>query len=256
MREGDLVIVYRDDRSSYLVKVKKGGRLQTHHGDIEHNEILKKNLGEVIRTHLDKEFYLLPPSHYDRMMKVKRKTTILYPKDAGYLMLKTDVGPGSRVIEVGSGSGALTCLLASIVGPEGKVYSYERRDDLLTITRTNVERYQLLDRVVFHLGDVAREGFQEENVDAVFIDVPEPWAIIPEAYSALKGGGFLVSLSPNLEQVKRSVEAMSNFKRIEVVEILLREIMVRKEGTRPKERAIVHTGYLISGQRILRPVQT
>ncbi len=224
----------------------------THHGDIDHDEILNHQFGDMITTHLGKEFYVLKPSHYDLMMKVKRKTTIIYPKDSGWLLLKTGIGPGSRVIEVGSGSGALTVLLANLVGDRGKVYSYERRRDILAAAQANIERYGLSNRVVFHLGDVARNGFQESGVDCVFIDVPEPWLVVEPAHQVLKGGHFLASLSPHIEQIKKTVEVMEQygFKRIEVVEIILREIMVRKVGTRPKERAIVHTGYLLTGQKV------
>ncbi|HIE05998.1 MAG TPA: tRNA (adenine-N1)-methyltransferase [bacterium (Candidatus Stahlbacteria)] len=251
MKEGERVVIFRDRRANYLVRLKKGLTLRTHHGDIKHDDILGLDYGSLIKTHLGKDFYILPPTHYDRMMKVKRKTTIVYPKDAGWFMLKTSVGPGSRVIEVGTGSGSLTIFLASIVGKEGKVYSYERRDDLLENAIGNVESYGLKDRVVFHLEDVEAKGFKEREVDAVFLDVPEPWTLIPHARKALKGGYHLVSLSPNVEQVKKTVLEMkvNNFIRNEIVEILLREIMVREVGTRPREQAIVHTGYLITAQK-------
>lgn len=251
MKEGESVIIFRDSKSNYLVRLKKGQMVRTHHGDIKHDEILKLGYGAKITTHLGKEFYLLPPTHYDRMMKVKRKTTIVYPKDAGWFLLKTSVGPGSRVIEVGTGSGALTILLASVIGDKGKVYSYERRKDFLENAIQNVERYNLADRVVFLQQDVSKDGFNETDVDAVFIDLPEPWKIVSYAKDALKPGYHLVSISPNVEQIKDTVEELiaNDFKRIEVVETMLREILVREVGTRPRERAIVHTGYLVSAQK-------
>ena len=202
---------------------------------------------------LGKDFYCLKPSTADLMMKVRRTTTIVYPKDLGYLMLETAVGPGSRVIETGTGSGALTMVLAKFVAPDGMVYSYERREDFIENARKNIERVGYADTVEFACVDVAEKGFNQTDIDAIFIDVPEPWAVVPKAAAALKGGHHLVSWSPNVEQVKRTIEALEacNFKRIKVKEIIEREMLVRLQGVRPRERGITHTAYLLSAQRIL-----
>ena len=97
-------------------------------------------------------------------------------------------------------------------------------------------------------------GFLEKDVDAVFIDVAEPWTIIPHLSEALKGGHHVVSWSPNVEQVKSTVEVLKelNFKRITVREIADREMLVRERGVRPRERGITHTAYLVRGKKILR----
>jgi tRNA (adenine57-N1/adenine58-N1)-methyltransferase len=104
--------------------------------------------------------------------------------------------------------------------------------------------------------DVAQQGFEQEEVDAIFIDVPEPWAIVPKAVEALKGGHHLVSWSPNVEQVKRTIEALEahRFQRIKVKEINEREMLVRLQGVRPRERGITHTAYLVKAQKICIPV--
>jgi tRNA (adenine57-N1/adenine58-N1)-methyltransferase len=187
------------------------------------------------------------------MMKVRRTTTIVYPKDLGYLLLETAVGPGSRVIELGTGSGALTLVLAKLVAPDGVVYSYDRREDFIENARKNIERVGYAHNVEFSCVDVADKGFSHTDVDAVFIDVPEPWAIVPKASEALKGGHHLVSWSPNVEQVKRTIETLesNNFKRIKVKEIIERELLVRLQGVRPRERGITHTAYLIRAQKII-----
>jgi tRNA (adenine57-N1/adenine58-N1)-methyltransferase len=256
IKDKDLVLIYLDEKRQFLVQPVKGLRLSSDLGDLNLTDIIGEPFGFVGKTHLGKNFYCLKPSTADLMMKVKRTTTIVYPKDLGYLMLETAVGPGSRVIELGTGSGALTLVLAKFVAPDGKVYSYERREDFIVNARKNVERVGYADNVEFICADVAREGFNAQEVDAIFIDVPEPWAIVPKAFEVLKGGHHLVSWSPNVEQVKRTIEALEayRFQRIKVKEINEREMLVRLQGVRPRERGITHTAYLIRAQKILNDV--
>lgn len=253
IREKDLVMLYLDERRQFLVQAVSGLRVSTDHGDLNLSQIIGQPFGFVGKTHLGREFYCLKPSTADLMMKVKRTTTIVYPKDLGYLLLETSVGPGSRVIELGTGSGALTLVLAKLVAPNGTVYSYDRRDDFIENAKRNLIHVGYAENVEFACADVAREGFLQIEVDAVFIDVPEPWDIVPKAYEALKGGHHLVSWSPNVEQVKRTIEALEaqNFKCIRTKEIIEREILVRLQGVRPRERGITHTAYLTRAQKVI-----
>jgi tRNA (adenine57-N1/adenine58-N1)-methyltransferase len=257
IKEKDLVLVYLDEKRQFLVQAIKGLRLSSDLGDMNLTDIIDKPFGFVGKTHLGKNFYCLKPSTADLMMKVKRTTTIVYPKDLGYLMLETAVGPGSRVIELGTGSGALTMVLAKFVSPDGVVYSYERREDFIVNAKKNLERAGFAHNVEFICVDVAQKGFSQNEVDAIFIDVPEPWTIVPKAVEALKGGHHVVSWSPNVEQVKRTIEALEahKFQRIKVKEINEREMLVRMQGVRPRERGITHTAYLVRAQKILDDVE-
>jgi tRNA (adenine57-N1/adenine58-N1)-methyltransferase len=253
IKEKDLVLVYLDEKRQFLTQAVSGLRLSSDLGDLKLIDIIDKPFGFVGKTHLGRDFYCLKPSTADVMMRVKRTTTIVYPKDLGYLILETAIGPGSRVIELGTGSGALTMVLAKFVAPDGVVYSYERREDFIENARKNIERAGFAHNVEFTCADIAQKGFDQDEVDAIFIDVPEPWAIVPAASVALKGGFHLVSWSPNVEQVKRMVEALQahNFQRIKVKEIIEREMLVRLQGVRPRERGITHTAYLTCAQKIL-----
>jgi tRNA (adenine57-N1/adenine58-N1)-methyltransferase len=249
----DLVVLYLDEKRQFLVQVVPGLRVSTDHGDLNLNDIVGKPFGFVGKTHLGKDFYCLKPSTADLMMKMKRMTTIVYPKDLGYLLLETAVGPGSRVIELGTGSGALTMVLAKLVAPDGIVYSYERRGEFIENAKKNLERVGYAGNVEFTCADVAQTGFTHSEVDAIFIDVPEPWEIVPKASEALKGGHHLVSWSPNVEQVRRTIDALQshNFKCIRTKEIIERELLVRLQGMRPRERGITHTAYLTRAQKVL-----
>ena len=254
IKPNDLVLVYLDEKREYLVQIQPKIKLSTDLGDLNLNEVIGKPFGFIGKTHLGKDFYCLKPTTSDLIMRVKRMTTIVYPKDLGHLLLETSVGPGSKVIETGTGSGALAMVLAKLVAPDGMVYSYERKEEFLENAKKNLKRVGYDKNIEFFQRDVSLEGFIQKEVDAVFIDVPEPWEVIPKAAETLKAGHHLVSLSPNIEQVKRTVETMkaAGFIKIRVCENIQREILVRERGVRPKERGITHTAYLTNGYKAIK----
>jgi tRNA (adenine57-N1/adenine58-N1)-methyltransferase len=249
VRKGDLLFLYSGERAKYLLKYEPGKSFSSHLGTIEFPKRLR--YGDELKTHRGRSFYVLRPRTSDLMMRVRRKTTIIYPKDAAYILQETGVRSGSKVIEVGTGSGSLTISLASIVGRYGKVYSFERRPEFLENATQNVERAGLSKRVRFFERDVESEGFGITGVDIVILDVPEPWKLVRHAWDALAGGGALASLSPNIEQIRETVDELrTGFVRIRCVELLEREILVRERGTRPKERMVSHTGYLLFASKV------
>jgi tRNA (adenine57-N1/adenine58-N1)-methyltransferase len=255
IQPGDYVILYHSDRMNYLVTVQPKGSFSTHRGQLPFDQIAGREFGDAVRTHLGFLFYLLKPGLADLAMKVKRATTIVYPKDVGAMLLSAAVFPGARVIETGSGSGALTTILANFVRPDGRVYSYERRPEFSANARANVERYGLGLFCEFFVRDPEQEGFEQSDVDAVLLDVPEPWTLVAPAHKALTGGHTLVSIVPTVEQVRKTVSTMEmqGFARIHVKETLEREMLVRATGIRPADRMVAHTVYLILGNKVNEP---
>lgn len=251
----DVVLIYLDTKRHFLVQANKNMKLSTDLGMIELNDIIGKTYGYVGETHLGKNFYCLRPSHADIMFKAKRSTTVVYPKDLGLVILETAIGPGSRVIDIGTGSGVMALVLAQLVAPGGMVFTYERREEFIETARQNIERAGCMKQVTFHHWDAVEKGFKEKDIDAVFIDVPEPWTVVPNAFKVLKGGHHLVSWSPNIEQVKQTVESLEKhqFTRIKVSSVVEQEILVRQQGVRPRERGITHTAYLVRGNKVQTP---
>ena len=123
--EGDDVLLFLDSKRSYLVKAKPGEKLHTHRGFIQFSEVVGKRFGDKVSSNLGSHFYLLRPNVYDYLGKSLRATQIIYLKDIALITAYSGVGPGSRVVEAGTGSGALTSALAYHVGSEGRVYSYD-----------------------------------------------------------------------------------------------------------------------------------
>ena len=85
--------------------------------------------GSVVKSTNGDPFLVLRPLLVDYVMSMPRGAQVIYPKDAAQIVHEGDIFPGARVLEAGAGSGALTCSLLRAVGPDGRVTSYEVRDD-------------------------------------------------------------------------------------------------------------------------------
>jgi tRNA (adenine57-N1/adenine58-N1)-methyltransferase catalytic subunit len=249
---GDLVLLVGNDRKTAIVRMQPALEYQTHHGVLSHDAVIGIRWGSRVDTHLGYTYMVLPPSLDQLIRDVRRATQIVYPKEIGYMLMKMNIGPGTRVLEAGTGSGALTLALARMVQPEGHVFTYEVRPEMQALAERNVAHVGLDPFVTFRVRDIA-EGFDEEGVDAAILDVREPWLYLAQAHDALRGGGFLGSLLPTVNQVGvllRNLE-MHPFGFTEVEELLLRPYKAVPERLRPFDRMVAHTGYMIFSRALL-----
>jgi len=248
---GDIVLFVSKDRKSFLRMLTPGGRLQTHYGFIDFDAVIGLPFGSRLKTHLNQDMWMLTPSIDDLIRYMRRETQIIFPKDLGYILLKLGIRPGVEVIEAGTGSGGLTTALAIMVGPTGRVYSYERRARMQSLARQNLERLGLLERVTLIERDIA-EGFDQRGVHAVFLDVHDPWMYLTQAHAALRGGGFLGCIVPTLNQVVELNQALHSrlWFLVEVEELLLRQYKTLPRRIRPDEQMVGHTGFLVFGRAI------
>jgi tRNA (adenine57-N1/adenine58-N1)-methyltransferase len=251
-REGDLAQLVGNDHKHFIIRLEIGGQLQTHRGYVNHDDLIGLPWGSQVHSHIGKPFHLLEPSLHDMLLDTQRNTQIMYPKDIGFVLVNMDIGPGKHVLEAGTGSGAFTTALAFAVGPGGRVTTYEVRPEMQKLAQKNLARVGFEDRVIFKLRDIA-EGFDEENVDAVFLDVPNPEDYIAQTRAALKTGGYLGCILPTVNQISRLILALkkNSFAFIEVCEILLRYYKTIPQRLRPTDRMVAHTGYLIFARPII-----
>lgn len=252
IRKGDDVLLYLDEKKTYLVRVETEKQFHTHKGFVELGELIGRPYGSSIDSSLGARFYALRPLVRDRILKTDRRTQVLYPKDIGYLLLQIGVGAGSRIVEAGTGSGALTCALADAVRPDGRIYSYEINPGFQRVAAGNIERAGLVDYVELKEGDVT-EGIDETDIDAVVLDMATPWLVVPLAHGALAGSGVFASFSPTIEQVMKTVSALRDlpFVELDTVEIILRRMTVAENRTRPQTLMIGHSGYLTTARKVL-----
>lgn len=251
-QDGDLAQLVSPNNKVAIIRLESGGKFETHRGIVAHDELIGQPWGSQVFSHLGSAYFLLRPSLSDLLKEIRRNTQIMYPKEIGYVLVTMGIGPGKHVVEAGSGSGALTTALAWAVGPQGRVTSYDVRPEMQNLARKNLERVGLAERVTFTLRDIA-EGFDERNVDALFLDVPNPYDYLEQVRQALVPGGYFGCILPTTNQVSRLLQAFypCGYAFIEVCEIMLRYYKPVAERLRPTDRMVAHTGYLIFARPML-----
>jgi tRNA (adenine57-N1/adenine58-N1)-methyltransferase catalytic subunit len=254
-RAGDLAQLVGLRHKHFIITLKEGEKFETHRGILLHDDLIGKSWGTQVFSHMGAPFFLLQPSLADLLTGLPRSSQILYPKDIGFILVTMGIGPDKKVVEAGTGSGAMTIALAHNVGAEGRVISYEVREDMQNLARKNLERVGLASRVDFKLRDIA-EGFDETDTDAFFLDVPNPYDYVSQVRAALKPGGFFCSLMPTVNQVEQLLVALrrAHFAFIEVCEILVRYYKAEPTRLRPTDRMVAHTGFLVFSRKI-EPVE-
>ncbi len=251
VQAGDIVQLVGHDKRYFIFRVEAGGQLHTNRGVVEHDELIGREWGTEVQSHLHHPFFVLIPSTDDLIRDIKRSSQIMYPKDIGFVLMKMSIHPGLTVLEAGTGSGGMTTVLAQAVGPAGHIFSYDLRADMQNLARKNLERVGLAEQVTFKLRDIAA-GFDETDADALFLDVPNPWDYVTQARQALKGGGFFGSILPTTNQVSDLLVALrrAGFDFIEVCEVLIRYYKTVPARLRPEDRMVAHTGFLVFGRPV------
>ncbi len=194
-------------------------------------------------------FLVTEPRFVDLWLKMRRGPQWAHPKDLSIVVGLTGLGPGWRVVDAGSGSGFAASFFAYHVRPDGHVYSYDVRDDHISLARRNARFFGLDDYVTFRKGSVY-DGISERDVDLVFLDLPEPWRAYESVSAALRPGGFLVLYLPTVEQVIRARDALTDdFTPFDVYEVALRRWKCAPR-LRPENIGLVHTAFVMISRRI------
>jgi len=250
--EGDVVLLVGVKHKNHLFRLKAGKVLQTHRGEIAHDDLIGKPWGSVIRSHIGRTFHLLEPTLAELILELPRRTQILYPKDIGFILLTIGAGPGKRVGEAGSGSGAMTLALSEAVGAGGHVYSYDSHPDSLDLAEKNLDRFGHPERVTFRQADI-EDGLDVADLDAFFLDVPSPERAVPAVHGALKPGGGFGCIVPTANQATVLIAALeaTGFAFIDICEVMLRYYRANSERFRPTDRMVAHTGYLVFARPVL-----
>ncbi|MDQ5863874.1 MAG: tRNA (adenine-N1)-methyltransferase [Thermoproteota archaeon] len=251
IEESSYVLLFHTPRKKWLIRVAWDKKFHTHLGIIDVSSIIGMEYGSAIRTTEGKLIFLMEPTIHDFIMKSERRTQIVYPKDLGYIVARTGLKNGSKVLEVGTGSGALATFMASIVKPEGHIYTFDVNSEFMEIAKRNLEKAGMARYVTIHQHD-PDQGVDIRNVDVATVDLVDPWTVIDQVYDALKGGGAFVAICPTMNQIEKTAAQLkkSGYADIDCVELMIRNMEAREGMTRPSMRMIGHTTYLVFARKV------
>lgn len=121
--------------------------------------------------------------------------TISQPLTVAFMLELLEPKPGEKILDIGSGSGWVTAILAYIVGEEGKIIGIERIPELAQMTERNVAKYNFIEKgIVKVINADGSKGYKKEApYDKIIAgatasgDVPIAWR------KQLKIGGRIVA---------------------------------------------------------------
>jgi tRNA (adenine57-N1/adenine58-N1)-methyltransferase catalytic subunit len=250
---GERALLIDDKGRRFMLRLQAGATFHFHGGAVPHDLILGSEEGVEVHSNTGARLLCLRPRLVDFILKMPRGAQVIYPKDIGAILVYADVAPGTRVLEAGTGSAALTLALCRATGPEGSVVSYEARPDHLERATGNLETFfgKVPPWLDLRLGDVRQAGETGEEFDRIVLDLPEPWAVIGDLVPALRAGGIVCTYLPTTNQVQEAVLGLraAGFTEVETFEILLRSWHVGERSVRPDHRMVAHTGFITLGRR-------
>ena len=256
---GDRVQLTDQKGKIYSITITPGKEWHTHKGWIVHDDLVGLPEGSVVSTSAGLKFTAFIPLLTDYVLSMPRGATIVYPKDSAMIVGFADIYPGSRVLEAGVGSGALTLSLLRAVGPNGFVHSVERREEFAENAKSNIENYfgGAPANWSLDIGSVQEKDF-DEDFDRVILDMLAPWECVEMAAKVLRPGGVFMAYVATTTQLSATAEALKDdghFTEPESFESMVRGWHHEGLAVRPQQRMIGHTGFLIFARRMAPGVE-
>ncbi|MBQ6099670.1 MAG: tRNA (adenine-N1)-methyltransferase [Methanobrevibacter sp.] len=238
-----------DERGKKYI-LKSGEEFQSDLGIVKADVLENAEVGDEIKSHLDHTFKIVKPNINDFIDLMERRCSILLKKDIGYVLAHTGLGAGSRVVDAGTGAGAIALNFGNVVGPEGRVFTYEIREDFAQVAKKNIENFGIENIEVKNQN--IKDGIDEDDIDLVFLDLPKPFEIFEDVLESLNVGGWLAVYAPYIDQAKLShrIAKKVGFYDIDIIEIFERGLEIRQHGIRPKTRMVGHSGYLLFARKL------
>mgnify|MGYP000207992165 FL=1 len=257
-RVGDRVQLTGPKGRLNTITLEAGQRYGTHRGDLMHDDIIGQPEGSVILNQFGVEYLAFRPLLSDFVLSMPRGAAIIYPKDSAQIVTMGDIFPGARVVEAGVGSGGLSMYLLRAIGPEGKLDSFERRQEFADIARANVATNLgvVPDTWDIHIGDLQDQlpvKKEAASVDRIVLDMLAPWECIEECATALVPGGLIIGYVATVTQLSRFTEGLrdsGHFAEPEAWESMVRGWHLQGLAVRPEHRMIGHTGFLVTARRL------
>src|SRR6266481_1407447 len=254
-QDGEQVLLTDHRGKRHLIFLRKGDTFHSDRGFIVHDSIIGQPDGSWHRSSKGTRYLALRPTLSEYVLDMPRGAQVIYPKDLAIVMFWADIFPGARVLEAGMGSGALTLALLRAVGPEGRVITFEQRDEFARRALANIHlRVGEVANLTVRLGAVEDGIADEEPVDRVLLDLPEPWRLSQLVAAALRPGGILLSYVPTIiqsHQLSETLQHEPQWALVETFETLLRPWNIEGQSVRPFHRMVAHTGFITVARRVV-----
>jgi tRNA (adenine57-N1/adenine58-N1)-methyltransferase catalytic subunit len=255
---GDRVQLTDPKGRLHTITLTPGRQFHTHRGHVRHDDLIGRPDGCTVTNTAGVEYLALRPLLADYVMSMPRGAAVVYPKDAGQIVMMADVFPGAVVVEAGVGSGALSMSLLRAVGESGRVLSFERREDFAAIARANAREFFGADHPAWEVtvGDLVAAlppAVTPGSVDRVVLDMLAPWECLDVVGDALAPGGVLlcyVATTTQLSKVAESMRDHGTFTEPQAWESLVRGWHLEGLAVRPQHRMHGHTGFLVMTRRL------
>ena len=134
-------------------------------------------------------------AHLDEVLPLPSGQTISQPYVVAFMLEKLEPKEGQKILDIGSGSGWTTALLASLVGQKGKVIGIEVLPELKEFGERNVSKYNFVKQgVAEFICKNGNEGHaREAPYDGILVSASLPSKELPSAWKEqLKIGGKIV----------------------------------------------------------------
>ena len=254
-QDGEQALLIDQRGRRHLFMLRKGDTFHSDRGWIHHDDIIGHPDGSWVRTSKGTRYVALRPTLAEYVLDMPRGAQVIYPKDLAMILFWADVFPGARVLEAGMGSGALTLALLRAVGPDGRVVSYEQREDFARRALANIHiRMGEVTTLNVRLMAVEEGLADEEPVDRAVFDLPEPWRLVEPVARVLRPGGIFLSYVPTILQSHQISEALNRhpgYALVETFETLFRPWNIDGLSVRPFHRMVAHTGFLTIARRVV-----
>lgn len=242
------VIEYEPGRTkelhSYNEFLTERGRFQANGFDLDDEDFDEYGLRDVDGNRVS----VFPASFHDEYNELERGPQIMMRKDIGHLITACGITGDTRVLDAGTGSGALAIYLSRVAD---HVTTVERDEDTVQVARKNAE--VLGDDITVRHGDIKDLDTVRGDYDVVTLDVPGVWEALPTVNDALRIGGFMAAYTPHISQVQHLVsEAPQSLHHQSTVDVSVTSWNVGEDILRPETSGVKHTGFISTFRRIDR----
>ncbi|HUP99505.1 MAG TPA: tRNA (adenine-N1)-methyltransferase [Aeromicrobium sp.] len=253
LREGEWVRLTDAKGRRHNVRLEAGKEFSTKKGQLRHDDMIGQPEGTVLVSSLGGQYQVFRPLLSEYVVSMPRGAAIIYPKDAAHIVALADIFPGATVVEAGAGSGALSLYLLRAIGPDGRLSSYELREDFADIARRNVEQVAGPDAPwTLRIGDV-REVIAETEIDRLILDMVDPWTCVPLAAERLVPGGIVCAYVATTTQLSLFVETLradGGFTEPHAWETSMRDWHLEGLAVRPVHGSVGHTAFMVTARRM------